>query len=97
MIIAKLLLAITIFLIGLSLFFFGPEHGRDALIIAGWRVEPSWFLRWVSSEHGRDALIIAGLELDSGTATALSLICMVSGVILTLRFFFDWRSEDRPG
>jgi hypothetical protein len=36
-------------------------------------------------EHGEGALRVGGLELDSRTATALSIILMVFGAILTAK------------
>jgi len=68
MIIAKLLLGIAILLAGISLFLFGPEHGEEALMIAG-------------------------LDLDYRTATALSIIGMVLGTLLALRFLAEWMFE----
>ena len=40
-------------------------------------------------EHGADPLMVAGLDLDSRTATALSIIGMVFGMILALRAFAE--------
>jgi hypothetical protein len=48
-------------------------------------------------QHGQEPLMVAGLDLDSRTATALSIIGMVFGVILALRTFAEQRfaSSDR--
>ena len=48
-------------------------------------------------QHGAEPLMIAGLDLDSRTATALSIIGMVFGVILALRTFAErhFASSDR--
>jgi hypothetical protein len=66
----KLLLGIAILLAGVSLFLFGPEHGEQALMVAG-------------------------LELDSRTATALSIIVTVFGLILALKTFGEWILNNR--
>lgn len=42
-------------------------------------------------EHGEEALRLGGLDLDSRTATALSIIFMVFGTIVTLRALAERR------